>query len=158
MKTLTITKQNARKAHEEAGKETKKVLENLFGKKVLLGNVMDRVKTFEDACAELGIDWGMACPKVQKNGSYGAVVSFAQALIVTEALNEGWQPDFNNGKWDKHYPYFEMRSSAGGFRFSGSVCGSDATHVGARLCFKSEELARYAGMQFESIYKGFMTF
>jgi len=155
---LTIEKKNAIVAHTEANDKGKKMLENLFGRKVFLGNVMDRVKTFEDACAELGIDWSDACPKVQKNGDYGAIVSYAQALIVTRALNEGWTPDFNNGKWDKHYPYFDMRSSAGGFRFSDSDCDGGFTFVGARLCLKSAELARYAGIQFEDIYRGFMAF
>ena len=155
---LTIEKKNAIVAHNEANDKGKKMLENLFGRKIFLGNVMDRIKTFEDACAELGIHWGDACPKVQKNGDYGAIVSFAQALIVTRALNEGWKPDFNNGQWDKHYPYFDMRSSAGGFRFNDSACAYDNALVGARLCFKSAELARYAGTQFEDIYKGFMTF
>jgi len=153
---LTIEKKNAVVAHTEANEKGKKMLENLFGRKVFLGNVMDRVKTFEDACAELGIDWGDACPKVQKNGDYNAIVAFSKALIIARALNEGWIPDFNNGKWDKYYPYFDMRSSAGGFRFHD--CAYGHASVGARLCFKSDELARYAGTQFEDIYKGFMTF
>ena len=155
---LTIEKKNAIVAHQEANDKGKKMLENLFGKKVFLGNVMDRVKTFEDACAELGIDFGDACPHLQKNGDYNAIVAFSKALIITRALNEGWTPDFNNGNWDKFYPYFDMRSSAGGFRFDDYGHGRGITSVGARLCFKSEELARYAGTQFEDIYKGFMTF
>jgi len=155
---LTIEKKNAIVAHTEANEKGKKMLENLFGRKVFLGNVMDRVKTFEDACAELGIDFGDACPHLQKNGDYPAIVAFSKALIITRALNEGWTPDFDNGQWDKYYPYFDMRSSAGGFRFSDYDCDYVSTHVGARLCFKSEELAKYAGTQFEDIYKGFMTF
>ena len=78
-----------------------------------------------------------------------------QLMVIAEALNEGWTPDWSNGKWDKWYPWFKMddSSSAGRFSFGGSdVQGSDSG-VGSRLCFKSEELADYAGTQFLELYR-----
>ena len=82
-----------------------------------------------------------------------------QLMVIAEALNEGWTPDWSNGEWDKWYPWFKMddSSSAGRFSFSDSVNQRSGSSVGSRLCFKSKDLATYAGTQFLDIYKDFFT-
>ncbi|WP_271730210.1 hypothetical protein, partial [Aquimarina algiphila] len=71
-----------------------------------------------------------------------------------KSLNEGWLPDWDNGEYDKYYPWFKMSSS--GFRYDGYGLRVSGSAVGSRLCFKSSELARYAGEQFTDVYRKFM--
>ena len=76
--------------------------------------------------------------------------------MLAECLNEGWQPDWNNDDQYKYYPWFYMGGSSG-FRCDDYASWRSLSRVGSRLCFKSAELARYAGEQFLNQYKKFMT-
>src|SRR5690606_11939252 len=49
MENLTISKENAIKAFDEANTKGKTLLKNLFGEKVFVKNIMDRIKTLDDA-------------------------------------------------------------------------------------------------------------
>ena len=157
--TLEITRQAAIKAHDEASTKGKTLLENLFGKRVFQKDIKERIKTFDDVIRELGDD-----PEEFKNAisimEEPDEIAYVKLKLIAKALNEGWTPDWSNGEWDKWYPWFNMNdsSSAGRFSFFGAVyhLGSLSV-VGSRLCFKSEELATYAGTQFLDIYKDFFT-
>lgn len=53
--TLNVDKKNVLKAWREADNKGKQMLENLYGKEIFANqNVMDRIKTFEDAMEETG--------------------------------------------------------------------------------------------------------
>ena len=117
------------------------------------------IKTFEDACLKLGIDAAHVVPdffepfpKEHKE----AMQAHVKLIIINQAINEGWKPDWDNGEWDKYYPWFDMRSSAsGGFLYDG--CGRWRTDsaVGSRLCFETSEKAKYAGTQFKDLYEAY---
>ena len=115
---------------------------------------MNKIKTFEDACLALGIlasipDFSAMPEKMQK-----PLLAHYKLVIIAEALNEGWVPDWTNGEWDKYYPWFKMGSPSGvGFSYDDCADWYALSNVGSRLCFKSSELAKYAGTQFESLYK-----
>jgi hypothetical protein len=133
-----------------------------FGEKTksTCGKITDRVKSFEDACRELGIDPAGVLvltsnvKEVQEN--FKAIAAFTKLTIIAKALNQGWTPDWSNSSQYKYYPWFEWKS---GFGFSSAFygCWGTYTFVGSRLCFNSEELAKYAGTQFEDIYQDFLT-
>lgn len=107
--------------------------------------------------------------------------AYLMLRIITAALNEGWEPKFCKGEY-RYYPWFTLFTQGDVSEFSEESqqrftpledfagCGdyvvmSDAIsivsapyslgHVGARLCFKSAELAQYAGCQFSSLYAEF---
>ena len=119
---------------------------------------MTKIKTFEDACEALELDAKKVIPdfsmfpeKHQK-----AMVAHAKLIIIAEALNEGWEPDWGNREWDKYYPWFDMGGSSGsGFAYVGYAHWDSASACGSRLCFKSRELAEYAGEQFKELYKDY---
>ena len=75
--------------------------------------ITDRVSTFEDACNELGIT-GDTYVELSDNISalFPFVVDVTKAAIITEALNEGWKPNWDNGNERKWYPYFDMRTNS----------------------------------------------
>lgn len=156
--TLEITRQAAIKAHDEASTKGKTLLENLFGKRVFQKDIKERIKTFDDVIRELGDD-----PEEFKNAisimEEPDEIAYVKLKLIAKALNEGWTPDWSNGEWDKWYPWFNMNdsSSAGRFSFNDAVNLISASDVGSRLCFKSKDLATYAGTQFLDIYKDFFT-
>ena len=156
--TLEITRQAAIKAHDEASTKGKTLLENLFGKRVFQKDIKERIKTFDDVIRELGDD-----PEEFKNAisimEEPDEIAYVKLKLIAKALNEGWTPDWSNGEWDKWYPWFKMddSSSAGRFSFSDAVNQRSGSSVGSRLCFKSKDLATYAGTQFLDIYKDFFT-
>lgn len=120
--------------------------------------ITDRVKTFEDACDVLDIKPASACSGiidgVLKQDSK-SILAYCKLIIIARALNEGWIPDWNNENEYKYFPYFKMKS---GFGFSASHFGRwhSNSGVGSRLCFRTRELAEYAGKQFEDIYNEFL--
>lgn len=114
--TIEIKKSNVLASYEEARKAGAngymQFLENLFGKELFKPkNVMERVKTFDDALKELGDDnqlvkeyyerWQLVGDKdVSKD-----YVAYLKLRIITAALNEGWEPEFIPGK-RRWAPYF----------------------------------------------------
>ena len=156
--TLEITRQAAIKAHDEASTKGKTLLENLFGKRVFQKDIKERIKTFDDVIRELGDD-----PEEFKNAisimEEPDEIAYVKLKLIAKALNEGWTPDWSNGEWDKWYPWFKMddSSSAGRFSFGAAAYLRSNSGVGSRLCFKSKDLATYAGTQFLDIYKDFFT-
>jgi hypothetical protein len=115
---------------------------------------MATIKTFEAACKKLKLDPKKALPKVSGMPKHhqDALIAHAKLVIITEALNDGWKPDWTNGKWDKYYPWFDM-SSGSGLSYYGCDNLYSVSNVGSRLCFKSSELARHAGTTFKKLYE-----
>lgn len=79
--------------------------------------VTERIKTFEDACNELGEDHPMVHvyrALVARTGKTEQslaewmgkdVVAYLKLRIITEALNEGWHPKFTEDEY-RYYPWF----------------------------------------------------
>ena len=150
MKIIELKKENAVKAFKEADAKGKELLKNLLGNEYFSDKITDRIKSFEDVIDELKI-----ASNFKPTGSKDEV-AYIKLKLIAECLNEGWTPNWDNDSEYKYYPYFDMRSGVG---FSHSYCDywNTLTNVGSRLCFKSSELAEYAGKQFEAIYKDFLT-
>ena len=150
--TLELTKRlNA--LEKEAG-DIRKLLTNKSGL------ITDRLKTFADVCEELGLDPAkvLPYPDPQSDEEHG-VNAFAKVQLIAKALNEGWKPNWDDINEYKYYPWFDMRSAAGsGFSRSSYDLTSSHSYVGSRLCFKTSDLAIYAGNQFEAEYKALFTF
>ena len=70
--------------------------------------ITERVKTFEDACKELGEDHKLV---QQFKAIQEAIAEDKEATayfklgIITAALNEEWEPDFTNDDEYRYYPY-----------------------------------------------------
>ena len=122
-------------------------------------NIKDKVKSFEDACKVLDITPSVPVVTGIPEKYQKPLIANYQLMVIAEALNEGWTPDWSNGEWDKWYPWFKMddSSSAGRFSFVDAGHQRSGSVVGSRLCFKSKDLATYAGTQFLDIYKDFFT-
>ena len=149
-------------------------------------NVMERIKTFDDACREVtGKSEEEWLAENETDNMDKDVLAYLKMRIIVSALNEGWKPTFKEDK-RRYYPYYYAymkseweslnasrrkeleplvclvsgRSNHGSE--SGPLCvrsynawSSAYSGIGARLAFKTAELARYAGKQFFDIFKDF---
>ena len=149
--------------------------------------VTERVKTFDDACKELGIDAEAIQQQWQDAGiTMLDEVAYQKLRIITAALNEGWEPEFKEDEY-RYYPYCILYTKAeieqkddewkdeynlqlwggGGSSNNGARCGlasatscsawSATASVSARLAHKTEELAIYSGKQFTELWANYYT-
>lgn len=120
----------------------------------------DRIKSFEEACLQLGLD-PTQLPVVENlpEKDQSSIIAFYKLTIIIRALNEGWEPNWADFSERKFYNYLYI----GGNAYHGSLCGLSASTAnsvfssanssfGARLCFKSRDLAEYAYSQFKELY------
>lgn len=142
---------NARAEYAKADPATRAMLVNLFGTIVVPQDITERIKTFEDACKELGVnpDYrpGINMPKHME--------ALYKLETIARALNEGWKPDFSNGSQYKYYPWFKFVPGSG-FALGGVSYVDTSTDVGARLVYKSEKLAQYVATRFIDIYNDYL--
>ena len=173
---------------DEARKAIKEALGDEFSELI---PVTKRVQTLDDAVRELGDD--QPAVKAWRSIKYGYSVSekdpdtadimaYVTLRVITEALNEGWKPQFTEGerRWYAWYDFLtkeevegmsdeekEERRVVGRASYNAGACGGlvfsyaynvsavSVTSFGSRLAFKNEELAEYAAKQFGDIYADF---
>lgn len=146
-------------------------------------DVTERIKTFADACIELGSDH----PFVKAYERYVHVdmndydlMAYLKLRIITAALNEGWEPQFTDGEYrwwawcekitKEQYDKLSVKNRncvvCRGGSYAKLYCGlvyvgtlnpsPDSNAVcGSRLAFKSKKLVAYAVRQFTEIYADF---
>lgn len=121
--------------------------------------ITDRVKSYADACKVLGIE-PMNEQNMKAQGFRPDEVARRKLETITEALNEGWKPDWNNTDQCKYYPYFFIRENAkaegtAGLSFASTSNAASFTlaPLGSRLCFHDSDTARYAGNTFTELYE-----
>lgn len=166
MKTLQLEDDKAKQLYKTASPEFKAMLDDSFGKDFFLAKIQDRIKTIEDAYKELGIKtYGDAyrvlrMPERKRFSDTpieGCDDDGLNLMLFCRALNEGWWPDWRNSNEYKYVPYFDLSCSSGfGFEDSTSYYEVSYSSVGSRLCFKSRELAEYAGKTITPVYRKFM--
>lgn len=122
-----------------------------------------KIKTFDDACNALQLDAMKALPDVSMmpEKHQKSITAYCKLIIIAEALNEGWQPNYSDTNEYKYYPYFWVKADAdnpAGVGFEDSVYDywCTGTDVGSRLCFKSSDLSEYAAATFEDLYKEYL--
>jgi len=152
MEALKLDFSTARKLFKDVPEWFKEVLWNTFGDEIK-GTIFDRVKTFEDACKEIGVKPESLFTEKDTLDEK----AYKKLKIIIQVINEGWEPNWEDTNEIKWYPWFKARPS--GFGFSLSLCDRwcTFTHCGSRLCLSSKEKAEYVGKQFEDIYNDFLT-
>lgn len=154
MKTLQLSEQKARELYRSGSKELKTVLEESFGKDFFSQDVTERVKTYLDACHELGRE-PLDEKKLLELGLTEHDIAYQKLTLIIEALNEGWKADVCDANVRRWYPWFEPNGSPSSFAFRDSDSGFAFAFAGcgSRLCYKTRELAEYSAKQFIDIWK-----
>ena len=143
--------------------------------------VRERIKTFEDACREIGIDAEAWNRDKISLGLEPDVLAFLKLRIIVKALNEGWEPRFTEDEC-RYYPWFILytgeeynkldeeeksrvvyrsyynANALGGvsYAYASHVSSVTDAYIGVRLAFKTSELAAYCGRQFLDIWADFV--
>ena len=144
--------------------------------------VTERIKTVEDACNELGEEnvlvQAYRTAEFNTSGNHNDisdVVAYLKLRVISEALNEGWKPQFKKEEY-RYYPWFYLKMDEekkktlwrfGGYSYDASNCvlasessnddcSGSVSHFSARLAVKSEELADYFGKQFIEIWADYV--
>lgn len=150
---LEVDKKNAITAWSKADSKGKELLENLYGKEVFKNiDITDRIKTFEDACQETGRPKDRNFSNVPEDLREHFERMY-EMIVIAEALNEGWMPNWDDSNELKWKPYFKMSPSSFAFCYSFYVYSDARAGSGSRLCFKTEALSNYAAKQFLDIWK-----
>ena len=114
--------------------------------------ITDLVKTFDDARKLTGRpnvpDFSNLPTDMRKHFE-----AQYKMIIIAEALNEGWIPNWDNHNEYKYYPWFEISPSSFAFRVSDFDYAFASAGSGSRLKFRTRELAEYAAKQFIDIWK-----
>lgn len=148
-------------------------------------DVTERIRTFEDACDELGGGkHSLVCEYMHAMSIPGLsedLKAYMRLRIITAALNEGWEPEFAKGEY-RYYPWFVLYTKEevdklddekkklvlarsysdsyanGGVAYAHASYGASLTgsYCGSRLAFKNAKLAKYAGRQFIDIWADFV--
>ena len=130
-------------------------------------DITERVKSYADACHVLGISDNEA-PEVIADGGLMRPDEIARRKleVITEALNEGWKPDWNNTDEPKYYPWFYIEPGKGkdpdgkpngayaglSYAYTDNAASYTYAYFGSRLCFHDRRLAFYAGNTFTDLY------
>jgi ribonucleotide monophosphatase NagD (HAD superfamily) len=156
-KTPTV-KYNNEKA---ATKEAERLAEKLGVKVTTLKTVTKtfpkdttkHIKSYNDACFVLGIE-PENDDELTKLGFTKDEISYRKLKTITRALNEDWRPDWTNSNEYKYWPWFVYDGASAGFAYANASAAASHTSaaIGSRLCFKTRELAAFAGTQFIDIY------
>lgn len=150
-------------------------------------DITKRIKTFEDACEALGnehpyVKEYLSTVNININITQD-LISYLKLRIITEALNEGWKPTFDEGEY-RYYPWFYTYTkeeydvldedekekcriplmsggnpyAVGNFIFQNKVDAGlyTITSYSVRLFLKTEQLAKYCGEQFFDIWINFL--
>lgn len=121
----------------------------------------NNIKSFKEACKHQNVpetlpDFSMYPDKFAKG-----IIAFTKLIIITAAINDNREPNFNDSSERKYYPWYWIKADdkhSGGFAFFDSCCVYAITYayLGSRLCFFDEASTKFAINQFEKIYLDFL--
>ena len=115
------------------------------------------IKTVEDAFQKCGhniqkLEDLSMIPEKYRNSLMCAFI----LMVVFDAINDGWEPDFSNQNEARYYPWPWVLSSGFGFSLSLYSCDYTAASVGSRLCTNTSEKAVYILEQFPDLWKAWL--
>ena len=154
METLQIVKDKALHAFKNADKNGRQLLTDLFGKKVLSVDVMDRILTPLDVYEDHQLTEAEALPWQCANTSAKVWLNNEEFLrLLFESLNEGWVAYMGDANQRKVYGWVNLErdnSNPAGYRvtLTDTNWTVTSTGVGSRLCLKSDALWKHVFTHF----------
>jgi hypothetical protein len=115
------------------------------------------IRTFNDACKKLKLDSdklpdvSTVSEKIRKR-----LIADYKLIIIYEAINNGWTPDWCNYKQWKYYPWFKFLSTEYGFSLKSYSSSTTYACVGSHLCTDTSDKALYIAKQFKAEYMDFL--
>lgn len=153
---IQIKRQNALKAYEEGCSDVKRVLNNLLGPETFRPkSSIDQINDFADICRLNGTTEERFFKACHDAGLEPDEIAYRQMKMITKGYNQNWVPDYNNSTEQKWTLYFWLNNP--GFQLDAADYDGATSAVGARLVFKSREMALDAAKKFLPIYEAYYT-
>ncbi|MDH7463953.1 hypothetical protein QEG73_21810 [Chitinophagaceae bacterium 26-R-25] len=119
------------------------------------------IKTFDDACKALSYSNVVPSFENAPEKHRKALIAHYKLIIVTEAANAGWQPDWADSDQLKYELWPDViadnsKPSGFGLAYHDYDFWFSFTCVGSRLCFKSRDVAKYTFEQFKDLFEDYM--
>jgi hypothetical protein len=109
------------------------------------------IKTYEDACKRLNLDpTKIPDTSIVPLKYRRSIIAYHKLLIIHEALNDGWTPDWYRSSQIKFYVWLSYEKLG--------VSSTRAAAYPGRLCCKHYELAQYIADTFKSEYWDYFLF
>jgi len=108
---ISVKLADARAMYAKASEETKQALVSLFGKEAFAFDYTS-IKSFEDACKQLGIEAGAKMQMVSEAGNvdkeaFEQSTALYKLLVIQKAINNGVWCDEDGDQW---WPYWVLYS------------------------------------------------
>lgn len=177
METINIDIKKARKVYAALSAEERAAVEKVVPRRFLIPeDIMERVRTFNEACEEIGKDheyvrtYAAMMLAMEGRQDYLDVLAYLRLKIIVCALNEGWDSrnDRDQNGYGPHYMTLGNEEYEQLAPFDKEMCvelfadsegvPQHAKVVVCKLCYgnalalRTPELARYAGFQFAQDY------
>lgn len=122
-------------------------------------SICKKVRTFSDACSVLNIVKKIPDYSFLPNSMQIRLIAMYKLIIITKALNEGWEPQYEGQKNYMAYYPINFYNSDQEFPFKHEFGMHDAYEnsdidyqAAGLLMFKDHGLGHYAGEQFRDLY------
>lgn len=158
-KSLGLTLPEAKALYQSASADLRKKLEDLFGKKELVSDILELLQICSlDECHQ-----ATGRPKITNIAElpvdlHPLFMRYYSGLVMVEYANEGRKLSYLNTNEKKCYPYYDL--SAGGLAFDDTYYNCTFANAGdaSRQRFISEDRARAMGQnsEYKEIVKDIM--
>jgi hypothetical protein len=121
---------------------------------------MKAVKTFDEACLALGYDASIPTFYNAPEKHRKALLAHYKLIIIVEAINDGWTPNWNNTDEYKYELFPDIvkdkaKPSGFGLAYYYYVRWTTVTGVGSRLCFQSRDAAKHCFETFKELWEDY---
>ena len=137
----------------------KELLEEAYGKETFQKINYKDLNSFDALCrATRGITREEFEAKLKDLQISDQAKRFMRMEVISEGINQGWEPDNEDPNQEKWFPVFKKVSS-GGLVFSSSGCRYDYADadVGFPFAYKDEEHSTHSGKTFIKFWIEFIT-
>lgn len=145
MDNIVLDRKKIEEAYRKASDDARKALAALFGKEVF--DVRNRIKSYEDACGELGE------PMREWDNMERDEIAYIKLKTIIRALNEEWEPYLEDESQYKYYVWIKLNRTGGvSYTYAHGDSSNTNASFGVRLALKNRELAIYCGEQFIDLW------
>jgi hypothetical protein len=154
---MELKKEQAKQIYEHVPGGFKKLLETEFGPETFRKIDFRDLNSFEDLCKAKGTTAAEFEAKLKDLPVSDQAKRFMRMEVISEGINQGWEPDHLDTTQRKWTPVFKVSSV--GLDFSTSRYYYDNAHanVGFPFAFESEEKSNHAGIIFSKFWIEFIT-